>query len=346
MAMREPSFWWREAGIAARMLMPVAAIYGVVAGLRLKRRGRRAGVPVVCIGNPTVGGAGKTPTALAVARMLAAAGERPVFLSRGYGGEFADPLRVDPARHRATEVGDEPLLLARAAPTIVARARVTGARMAVAAGASVVVMDDGFQNPSLAKDFSVLVVDARRGVGNGKVIPAGPLRAPLKAQLARAQALVVIGISLGAADVAADAWARNVPVFHARLEPDAGFVAALGGGRVLAFAGIGDPEKFFATLSDAGVAVAATRSFPDHHRFTPEEARALCEDADREGLILVTTEKDLARLAGDEDMAELAAHVHALPVTVAFDDEESFKTLLLERVAAARADSFARDSGR
>jgi tetraacyldisaccharide 4'-kinase len=339
MAMREPAFWWREAGIAARMLMPVAAIYGVVAGQRLKRRGRRAGVPVVCIGNPTVGGAGKTPTALAVARMLAEAGERPAFLSRGYGGERAEPRRVDPAGHRAAEVGDEPLLLARAAPTFVAPARVAGAKLALAAGASVVVMDDGFQNPSLAKDFSVLVVDARRGVGNGKVIPAGPLRAPLGTQLARAHALAVIGASLGAADVAADARARNVPVFDARLEPDAGFVAALGGGRVLAFAGIGDPDKFFATLSDAGIAVATTRSFPDHHRFTPEQAQALCEEADRDGLVLVSTEKDLARMAGDEEVAELAARAHALPVTVAFDEEESFKALLLERIAAARANA-------
>src|SRR6266849_415287 len=338
--MREPSFWWREPAAGALvpiLLAPLAAAYGAVAAARLVRPGNSAGVPVLCVGNLTVGGAGKTPTALALARMLAAAGRRPIFLSRGYGGTLAGPVEVDPARHRAADVGDEPLLLARTAPTIVARDRVRGAGMAVAAGADVIVMDDGFQNPSLAKDFSVLVVDARRGVGNGKVIPAGPLRAPLGAQLARAHALVVIGTSLGAADVAADARARNVPVFHARLEPDAGFVAALGGGRVLAFAGIGDPEKFFATLADAGIAVAATRSFPDHHRFTLEEAQALCQDADREGLILVTTEKDLARLAGDEDVAELAAHAHALPVTVAFDDEESFKTLLLERVAAARA---------
>ena len=130
-----------------------------------------------------------------------------------------------------------------------------------------------------------------------------------------------------------------MPVFDARLEPDAGFVAALGGGRVLAFAGIGDPDKFFATLSDAGIAVAATRSFPDHHRYTRDEAQALCDEADREGLVLVTTEKDLARLAGDEEVAELAARAHALPVTVAFDEEESFKALLLERIAAARADA-------
>jgi len=334
--MREPAFWWRETGAAARLLTPVAALYGAVAGARLKQRGRRAGAPVVCIGNPTVGGAGKTPTALAVARMLAAAGERPAFLSRGYGGELGGPLAVDPARHRAAEVGDEPLLLARAAPTVVARARVAGARLAIAAGASVIVMDDGFQNPSLAKDFSVLVVDARRGIGNRKVIPAGPLRAPLRVQLERADALLVVGAAPGAADVAAAARARNLPVFEARLQPDAGVIAALGGGRVLAFAGIGDPEKFFATLAAAGVAVAVTRSFPDHHRYSAAEAQALCDDADGEGLVLVTTEKDLARLSGDAAMAELAARAAALPVTLAFDDEPSFARLMLDRIAAAR----------
>ena len=334
--MREPAFWWRETGVAARLLAPVAALYGAVAGARLKRRGHRAGAPVLCIGNLTVGGAGKTPTALAVARLLAAAGERPAFLSRGYGGELPGPLAVDPARHRAAEVGDEPLLLARAAPTVVARARVAGAKLAVAAGASVIVMDDGFQNPALAKDFSVLVVDARRGIGNRKVIPAGPLRAPLQAQLGRAHALLVVGDGPGAADVAAAARARNLPVFEARLQPDAGFVAALGGGRVLAFAGIGDPEKFFATLAAAGVAVAATRSFPDHHRYSAAEAQALCDHADREGLVLVTTEKDLTRLSGEAAMAELAARADALPVTLAFDDEPAFARLMLDRIAAAR----------
>jgi len=284
----------------------------------------------------TVGGAGKTPTALALARMLAAAGRRPIFLSRGYGGTLAGPVEVDPARHRAADVGDEPLLLARTAPTIVARDRVRGAGMAVAAGADVIVMDDGFQNPSLAKDFSVLVIDARRGIGNGRVIPAGPLRAPLDAQLTRAHALVVIGTSSRALNIAAKARARSIPVFAARFQPDAGFIAALGGARVLAFAGIGDPKKFFATLAEAGIAVAAMRSFPDHHRYTREEARALCDNADRAGLVLVTTEKDFARLAGDDEVAQLAAHARALPVTVAFEDEEKFKSLVLERLAAAR----------
>ncbi len=334
--MREPAFWWREAGIAARTLAPLAAIYGAVAAARLKRHGRRAGVPVVCIGNLTVGGAGKTPAALGVARMLAAAGERPVFLSRGYGGSLAGPVQVDPDRHRAADVGDEALLLARAAPAIVARGRVEGAQMAVAIGASVVVMDDGFQNPSLAKDFSVLMVDGRRAVGNGRVIPAGPLRAPIEAQLARADALVVVGTPSHAGEVMAAARARNVALFAARLEPDAGVIAALGGAHVLAFAGIGDPQKFFATLAGAGIAVAAHRSFLDHHRYTRAEAQTLCDDAERAGLALVTTEKDLARLVGDREIERLAAHARALPVTLAFEHAAEFSSLMLERIAAAR----------
>jgi tetraacyldisaccharide 4'-kinase len=293
-------------------------------------------VPVICIGNPTVGGAGKTPTALAVARILAAAGERPAFLSRGYGGTLAGPRQVDPLRHRAGDVGDEPLLLARIAPTVVGRDRVEGAGLGVAVGASVIVMDDGFQNPSLVKDAAVLVVDGRRGIGNGRVIPAGPLRAPLAGQLARAHALVVVGASRRVTGVLAEARARNIPILEARLEPDAGVIAALGNARALAFAGIGDPPKFFATLADAGIAVAATRSFPDHHRYTRAEAQALCDDADRAGLALVTTEKDLMRLAGDDAAAQLAARAHALPVTLVLDDEEALRSLLLERIAAGR----------
>ncbi len=335
--MREPAFWWREAGLASAVLAPLAAIYGAVATGRLSGRGRRVGVPVVCIGNPTVGGAGKTPLALAVARMLVEAGEGPALISRGYGGRLAGPLRVDPASHRAIDVGDEPLLLARAAPTIVARDRVVGAQAAIAAGARTVVMDDGFQNPSLAKDFSVLVVDSRRAIGNGRVLPAGPLRAPLAPQLARAHALVVVGALPGADAVAAAARVRGIPVFTGRLHPDAGFIAAVGGGRVLAFAGIGDPEKFFGTLAGAGIAVAATRAFPDHHRYSRVEAQDLCAQADREGLILVTTEKDAARTQGDDDIAELAAQSHALPVTLVLDEEAAFRRLLLEKVAAARA---------
>jgi len=234
-------------------------------------------------------------------------------------------------------VGDEPLLLARVAPTIVARDRVEGARMAVASAASVIVMDDGFQNPSLTKDLSLLVVDARRGIGNGRTIPAGPLRAPLWGQLARAHALVVVGMSAGAAGVIADARACDMPVLRACLRPDAGLSATLAGRRVLAFAGIADPQKFFATLAEAGIAVGVTRSFPDHHRYTPDEARTLCNEADRKGLALVTTEKDLVRLTGDDQLARLATRAHALAVTLAFENEQEIKSLVLERIAAARA---------
>jgi tetraacyldisaccharide 4'-kinase len=326
--MRDPAFWWREAGLAARLLTPIAALYGAAASARLARRGARAAVPVVCVGNPTLGGAGKTPLALTLARLLAAEGETPALLSRGYGGALAGPLKVDPAQHRAADVGDEPLLLARAAPTFVARDRVAGAAAAAAAGASLIVMDDGFQNPSLAKDFSVLVVDARRAIGNGRVFPAGPLRAPLAAQLARVDALVVVGHERGADHVASAASAHGLPVFRAALEPDAAVLAALSGGRVLAFAGIGDPEKLFATLERAGTKVAARMSFPDHHRYTGEEARELCGTATRQSLALVTTEKDLVRMAGEPHLATLATRVRALPVVLTLDDSAAFLALV------------------
>lgn len=335
--MREPPFWWRPDGApAAAMLAPLAAVYGAVAAGRLARQGVRAGVPVVCVGNPTVGGAGKTPTALAIARMLQGDGDTPVFLSRGYGGRLAGPVQVEPSQHRASDVGDEPLLLARTAATIVARDRVAGAQAARAARASVIVMDDGFQNPSLQKDVAILVVDAKRGIGNGRVIPAGPLRAPLDAQLDRAQALVVVGDG-DAGRIESEARKRGLPVFRARLAPDANFIASLDGGRALAFAGIGDPEKFFATLREAGIAVVATRSFADHHRYSFVEAQALCDEANLGGLNLVTTEKDLVRIQRDDELARLAAHAQALPVTLSFDDETGFHRWLRERIAQARA---------
>jgi tetraacyldisaccharide 4'-kinase len=334
--MREPEFWWRPPGSSAHLLTPFAAIYGAAAAWRLGRQGRRLPVPVICVGNLTVGGAGKTPTALAVARMLAAAGEHPAFLTRGYGGTVRGPIAVDCARHRASEVGDEPLLLARVAPTIVGADRIAGGALAISGGASVIVMDDGFQNPSLAKDFSVLVIDARRRVGNGMVIPAGPLRAPLAAQFARAHALVVVGSSpaLGCVDEAART--ASVPIFRARLRPDPDAVRALVGQRAVAFAGIADPDKFFATLAEAGIPAVSRRGFPDHHRYTRAEAEGLCDEADRQGLALVTTEKDFARLAGEESLASLATRTRALPVELLFEDEFNLKRLLFDRMAASR----------
>src|ERR1700729_1413958 len=267
--MREPAFWWRKGG--GSLLAPLAAIYGAVAWGRIQAQGKPAGVPVICLGNLTTGGAGKTPAALAVAHLLLAVHERPFFLSRGYGGKLAGPVRVDPSFHHAAEVGDEPLMLARLAPTIVARDRVAGARVARSAGAGVIVMDDGFQNPSLIKDLAILLVDATRGIGNGRIIPAGPLRAPLEIQIAHAQAVVVVGPPDGATAVTDAARRYGVTRFHGRLEPDRDSIAALGRRKVLAFAGIGNPQKFYATLAEAGVNVAERASFPDHHRYTAAE---------------------------------------------------------------------------
>ncbi|HEY7998018.1 MAG TPA: tetraacyldisaccharide 4'-kinase [Pseudolabrys sp.] len=322
--MREPAFWWREAGLAAGLLAPAAACYGAVAAQRMAQAGARAGVPVLCAGNFTLGGAGKTPTALWLAKMLKDAGERPLCLSRGYGGNSAGPKLVTDT-DSAEQVGDEALLLARIAPTIIARDRVAGAEAAAQAGVSVVVMDDGLQNPSLAKDFTLAVVDGRRGIGNGRVFPAGPLRAPLATQLARSDVLLVIGD--GNPGIKTD-----LPVFHGRLVPDAAAVTALKTRKVLAFAGIGDPDKFFATVQAAGIAVAQHTPFPDHHRFTAEEAAGLIMQAEYGGLALLTTEKDRARMTGDPVLAALAAKAHVLPVTLAVDEEEKLRTLVLAKL--------------
>jgi tetraacyldisaccharide 4'-kinase len=324
--MRAPGFWWRKSGAAAALLSPLAAICGSIAARRLAQSGERIGVPVICIGNPTVGGAGKTPTAIMVARMLAAAGGRPAFLTRGYGGKLSGPAQVE-ASHTAADVGDEPLLLARVASTVVSRDRVAGARLAIAAKASIIVMDDGFQNPALAKDLSILVIDGARGIGNGQVIPAGPLRAPLAPQLARAHAILIVG------DGAMPA--TNLPTFHGRLAPDRAALARLENRRVLAFAGIGDPQKFFATLAAAGINAQIQRGFTDHHRYRADEAAALIAEAERYDLALVTTEKDLVRLQGDPALALLAARAQALPVELIVSEQDDFRRLVLG--AAQRA---------
>jgi tetraacyldisaccharide 4'-kinase len=317
--------------VASRLLSPLAALYGAVTGARMARSGRAAGVPVVCIGNLTLGGAGKTPTAIAVAHLLGEAGRRPFLLSRGYGGRLPGPLRVDPAVHGAADVGDEPLLLARAAPTIVAHDRVAGAALARSAGAGAIVMDDGLQNPALAKDLSIAVVDARRGIGNGQVFPAGPLRAPLAAQLARVSALLLMGDGAGGDLVVAAARERKLPVFHGRLVPDAAALDLLRGQKVMAFAGIGDPDKFFATLTQAGIDPRARLAFPDHHRYRRGEAIELIARAEREGLVPVTTEKDHVRLAGADDLAALARITRVLPVKLVVEEADAFRALVLAR---------------
>jgi tetraacyldisaccharide 4'-kinase len=330
--MREPAFWWRQAGLASALLTPVAACYGAVAARRMAQTGVRAMLPVLCVGNFTLGGAGKTPAVITLARLLQDAGEKPFCLSRGYGGSLDGPKQVDAHTDHAGAVGDEALLLARVAPSIVARNRVAGAQAAAAAGASLVIMDDGLQNSSLQKDFTIAVIDGRRGIGNACVFPAGPLRAPFAGQLARTDALLVVGEAGGAGEVIAAARVHGLPVWHGRLLPDAAAAAALKGRQVLAFAGIGDPDKFFITAAEAGFDVAQRRVFPDHHRFSAEEAAGLIMDAEHDGLALLTTEKDRARMAGDPLLETLAGRAHVLPVTLTLDDADGVLQTVLAKL--------------
>ena len=279
----------------------------------------RASVPVVCVGNFVVGGAGKTPTAMALARIARSGGLRPGFLTRGYGGEESGPVIVDPARHGPERVGDEALLLAAVAPTAVAHDRPLGAALLAASGVDFIIMDDGFQNPSLAKDFCFVVVDAESGIGNGMVIPAGPLRAPLKPQLRYADALVVIGDGQTADPIIRAAARAGRAILRARLKPTR--VKEWRKAPILAFAGISRPQKFFASLAAIQAPVAKTVSFPDHHRYTEAEAERLMAHADAAGLRLVTTEKDMARLAGAGGAAgRLRERSEAFAVTLEFEN--------------------------
>jgi tetraacyldisaccharide 4'-kinase len=327
--MRDPAFWWAKSSTAAALLTPLAACYGLVAARRMTRPGRKAPVPVICVGNFTLGGAGKTPTAIAIARLLLQSGHRPFFLSRGYGGRVAGPVRVE--HQRAIEVGDEPLLLGRVAPTIVARDRSAGALAAAGGGADVIVMDDGLQNPSVDKDLAIAVVDGRRGIGNGRIFPAGPLRASLEAQLDHVDAVLLVGSADRAAERAIDAaQRRGLPVLNSELRPAPDAVAALAGKRVLAFAGIAYPDKFFATLEAHGIPATVRKSFPDHHRYTAQEMAALTARACQDDLTLVTTEKDMARMSGDPVAADLVARLAALPVTLTFRDAAAVRAMLCQ----------------
>ena len=305
--MKAPAFW-TEDGALAHLLAPLGVLYTL--GGRWRRRAAtpwRAPAPVVCIGNLTVGGAGKTPTALAIASSLMVAGRRPVMVSRGYRGRLAGPVRVDPRAHTAADVGDEPLLLAEAAPTIVAKDRLDGVRAALDLG-DTVVLDDGFQDPRLAHDLAFVVVDGAAGFGNARVLPAGPLREPIEEGLARADAVIVIGEGHVATDR---------PVLRARLVPrdDA---LRFRGRKVLAFAGIGRPQKFFSTLAELGAEVAAAHGFADHHAYDEDEIARLVEEAARLQAEPVTTRKDWVRLP-----ASARPMIAAVDIDLVFADEDT-----------------------
>jgi len=341
--MREPAFWHRPSSWKSHLLRPLGALYGAIAAQRMQQKGVDAGIPVFCVGNYHMGGAGKTPTVLALARILRELGETPVVLSRGYGGRLHGPVMVEPERHIAADVGDEPLMMAASVPVVVARDRVDGVALAKSKAASVILMDDGFQNPALAKDAALIVIDGDRGIGNGHVFPAGPLRAPLSPQLDRTDALIVIGEGRAGTAIAERIAARpGRPVLTARLRPVQASVAALVGKPVLAFAGIGDPARFFRSLRAAGVDVVRERAFADHHLFSEEEIEALIADAARDGLTLVTTEKDFSRLRQRGDLPAFAQQIRCFAVTLAFDDEGALRGFVRDRLFAARQNKFRR----
>lgn len=315
--MRAPAFWQSQGSqTLAWLLAPLGWLYGRITLARLANPGERVAVPVIAIGNFTAGGAGKTPVARALATALAQRGEKPFILSRGYGGSLRGPHRVEPAHDTAAMVGDEPLMLARTCPVIIARDRRAGARMAIEQGASVLVLDDALHNPHPAKDFTLAVVDGGAGFGNGFCVPAGPLRAPVEPMLAQTDAVLMIGADRY--HVAVEL--RGRPIFASAIAADPRIAEALRGQCVLAFCGIGRPEKFAETLRDIGAEIVRLRAFPDHHAFTESEASALLSEAGKLGAMLVTTEKDAMRLAGGPAREKLREAATVLPVSVPLPD--------------------------
>ncbi|QHC36234.1 tetraacyldisaccharide 4'-kinase [Komagataeibacter xylinus] len=292
--MQPPAFWWRpatDAGLMAGLLAPLAHIYATAAARRLRRAPWHAPVPVLCCGNIGVGGAGKTPLVMDLARRTISRGRRPAFLSRGYGGRAPAGTRVDPNHHTARDVGDEPLLLARIASCYVGADRSISARRALADGADCLLMDDGFQNPTLHQDLALVVVDGTVGFGNGRVLPAGPLREPVATGLARAGGVVIMGHDQqGIAASLPD----GLPCFAATLQPDTQSVPR--NQPIIAFAGIGRPAKFFEGLAQSGIRPASCLAFPDHHAYTAAEQAELHGLAVQAGACLVTTQKDEVRL--------------------------------------------------
>ncbi len=323
--MQAPRFWqkskWHPWALA---LAPLGMVYAAATARRLRQGAwEKVSVPVVCIGNINAGGTGKTPTVIALAAFLAARGVAAHVVSRGYGGSEEGPLRVDEMQHSAAAVGDEPLLMAAFAPTWVAKDRLKGAKAAIAAGAEVILLDDGFQNPALHKDLSVIVVDAATGFGNGRVLPAGPLREPVPAGLARGDAVVSIGGRKAQAALG-QRWPAlgSLPRLQAALKP-----LPMGmdwqGAKVIAFAGIGRPSKFFKSLAREGAEIVASHSFADHAPYSTAVLQRLLKEARQKGAQLVTTEKDAARLP-----AGFRPEVVVFPVRLVFADEAALGRLL------------------
>ena len=323
--MQAPKFWYKSRSWQSVLLSPLGALYALASARRQENaRPVRVDVPVICIGNLNVGGTGKTPTTIAIAQLLTARGMDVHIVSRGYGGSLTAVIQVDPRRHTADEAGDEPLLMAAFVPTWVANERVAGARAAAAEGADIILLDDGFQDPSLFKDVSIVIVDAARGFGNGRCLPAGPLREPVRIGMKRADAIISIGEPEAQARFQKKSATQIDHKRHlkARLKPiEMGMPWAEG--RYLAFAGIGDPEKFFMTLRGLGASLVRTVALDDHQKLARPMIQRLQKEAQAMNAQLVTTEKDAARLPAD-----LRSGILSLPVRLEFDDTDNLDALL------------------
>jgi len=332
--MRAPDFWDRTTdGLLPTFLRPLGCITAGIGTMRRKAATPwRAPVPVICIGNLVVGGAGKTPVVIDIVTRLKKQGVDAHIVSRGYGGSELGPVRVDLTTHTSKEVGDEPLLLARIAPTWVARERRAAIEAAAQAGAQIIIMDDGFQNPSVEKDFSILVVDGSYGFGNGRVMPAGPLRETIESGLARTDALVLLGAD------EADVWWRvrslgfkDMSVLRAKLEP-VGDYADLKGQKVVAFAGIGRPKKFFKTLEGLGCKLASCHTFDDHHPYSEAEVLSILANAVE--LPVLTTAKDHVRLSPKHQK-----RIRAINIQLTWKIPGEVDALLAPLVASALSDT-------
>lgn len=320
--MQAPRFWYAPSSVASTLLLPLGAIYGCATARRVASgRPQAHDIPVICVGNINAGGTGKTPTVIALIQYFQSLGITPHVVSRGYGGSLNTVTQVDPVKHSADQTGDEPLLMAAFAPTWICPNRALGITAASLAGADVVVLDDGHQDPSVVKDLSLVVVDAKRGFGNGRCIPAGPLREPVAAGIKRADAVIAIGSTAHQDQLIAD-HALPCAVVRAKVQP-----LQMGmdwsDGRYIAFAGIGYPEKFFDTLRGLGADLVATHALDDHQPLSRGLMQRLSADAQTHGAQLVTTEKDAVRLPRD-----FMGQVLALPVRLEFDDISALKSVL------------------
>lgn len=320
--MRTPAFW-QSKGLLSSVLLPLSVVYGATSLLRrVGTKPWKFSVPVICVGNLTAGGSGKTPIALYIGELLKQKNISAFFLSRGYGGSEQGPLLVSSATHSAAQVGDEPLLLAKILPTVVAKNRVAGARFAIRNGAKAIIMDDGFQNPTIAKTLSLLVIDGAVGLGNGRIVPAGPLRESLHSGVARADAVVMLNP------------ADTLPALpHEKLLLFAKTVVKNGerfkGKRLLAFCGIAYPRKFFDALAALGATLVEKVVFADHHLFTENEIKDLVARAAKQQAMLATTAKDAARLT-----PESLARVEVLDMVVEFDAPAKLIELLDKALVA------------